>query len=139
MMQGGKNRWSWVFGLAWTLSSLGCAQQAPKADGTAGDSSGGEIATLERRIASAKSGLSGGVARGVASESAPAAAPSAGGSGGPYRRCDSVCQAANEICTCHRRICVLADELKDGRSADSCRRAQRDCEEAAKLCAGCGG
>lgn len=139
MMQGRKNRWSLVLGFAWGLSSLGCAQQAPKADGTAGEGSGGEIGTLERRIASVKSGLHGGVARGGGGDAAPAAAPSSGGDGGSHRRCDAVCQAANEICTCHRRICFLADELKDGRSADSCRRAQRDCEEAAKLCAGCGG
>ena len=138
MMQGRKKHRGWVVGLVWSLLSVGCAHQAPKEAGVASDGSGGEIATLERRIASAKSGLQGGVARGGSSESAPAAAPGGGGDG-PFRRCDSICQAANEICTCHRRICTLADELKDGRSADSCRRAQRDCEDAAKLCAGCGG
>lgn len=138
MMSGRKTQRSVGFGVLAALSLLGCAHQAPKAEDTGSDGSGGEIATLERRIASAKSGLQGGVARGGASQSAPAAAPAMAGDG-PHRRCDSVCQAANEICTCHRRICTLADELKDGRSADSCRRAQRDCEEAAKLCAGCGG
>ncbi|MBL9003851.1 MAG: hypothetical protein JNJ46_06375 [Myxococcales bacterium] len=120
------------------LVSPGCAHQAATADAPASSSSGGEIATLERRIASAKANLSGGVSRGAASASAPAAAPSAAGAA-PFTRCDGVCQAASEICTCHRRICTLADELKDGRSADSCRRSQRDCEDAGKSCAACGG
>jgi hypothetical protein len=118
--------------------SAGCAHQAPQADAPSKSSSSGEIATLERRIASAKATLQGGVSRSSSSEAAPAAAASAAG-GGPFGRCDAVCQAAQEICTCHRRICVLADELKDGRSADSCRRSQRDCEEAGKSCAACGG
>ncbi len=120
------------------LVSTGCAHQAPTADAPASSGTGGEIATLERRIASAKANLSGGVSRGAASASAPAAAPSAAGAA-PFTRCDGVCQAAAEICTCHRRICTLADELKDGRSADSCRRSQRDCEDAGKSCAACGG
>lgn len=126
------------WGGLWLVAGLlfGCASSPkPTADDSTGSS--GEISTLERRIASAKAGLSGGVSRssGGASPSAPAAASESG----PFRRCDAVCQAAEEICTCHRRICALADEIKDGKSADSCRRSQRDCEEAGKLCAGCGG
>lgn len=125
-------------GLASLLGVTGCAHQAPQAEAPSTPSSSGEIATLERRIASAKTSLHGGVSRSASSEAAPASAPSAAGSG-PYGRCDSVCQAAAEICTCHRRICALADDLKDGRSADSCRRSQRDCEDAGKGCAACGG
>ena len=131
---------SWVFAgccgiLFW---SSGCAHQAAQTEAPTSPSSGGEIATLERRIAAAKSNLQGGVSRSSSSDSAPAAAPSASGSG-PFGRCDAVCQAAQEICSCHRRICTLADELKDGRSADSCRRSQRDCEESGRSCAACGG
>ncbi len=119
---------------------LAACASSPKPAAEGGSGSAGEIATLERRIASAKAGLSGGVSHSSAGAAAPSApASTSGGDGGPFRRCDAVCQAAEEICTCHRRICALADEIKDGKSADSCRRSQRDCEEAGKLCAGCGG
>ena len=125
------------WGLCAVLTWAGCAHQAPQADAPSSASSGGEVATLERRIASAKATIRGGVSRAAASESAPASA--AGSGSAPFSRCDGVCQAAEEICTCHRRICALADELKDSRSADSCRRSQRDCEDAGRSCAACGG
>lgn len=131
---------SWGLAAAWgiLILSSGCAHQAAQTEAPSSPSGGGEIATLERRIAAAKANLQGGVSRSSSSDSAPAAAPSASGSG-PFGRCDAVCQAAQEICSCHRRICALADELKDGRSADSCRRSQRDCEESGRSCAACGG
>lgn len=97
-----------------------------------------EIVALERRIAEQKASLNhaSGQPNQAAhdSTSAPMANGDAAAGGG---RCDSVCQKAEEICTCYRRICRLASEAGDEKGAHSCRRGQKDCEEAGRTCAAC--
>lgn len=95
-----------------------------------------EIATLEKRISERRSRLeatpgSRGVHLGADTSAAPMASEAAIG------RCESVCQAAQEICSFHRRICTLAAEIGDSASAQSCQRAQRDCDEASSICGNC--
>lgn len=89
-----------------------------------------EITGLEKRIAQRKSSLLGAAA-------AQAAASEDGAQEAGGGRCDSVCVAAEEICTCYRRICRLASDINDDKSAESCRRSERECEEAARNCASC--
>jgi hypothetical protein len=105
-----------------------CAHQPATQSSTESESPAqAEIAKLEKKIAEQKRS-------GSSSSSDPIQMSSGDGAGG---RCDGVCQAAEEICTCHRRICKLAIDIGDEKSEGSCRRAQRECEEAGKLCASC--
>lgn len=114
--------------LAAMLFLAACSAQVAATRTGDGDSAErAEIASLEKKIAESKRALSGG-------GSDSPIAMSSGESGG---RCDGVCQAAEEICTCHRRICRLAIDAGDEKSEAACRHAQRECEEASKLCASC--
>lgn len=135
--------------LAGLLACLSaCAHHPPPAPTSEAESSQmAEIHTLERRISERKATLPGdsgsmGGAAASAAEASPSQSPVQMSSGDSVvtssaGRCDGVCQAAEDICTCHRRICKLAGELNDERSAGSCRRAQHDCEEAGRHCATC--
>lgn len=128
--------------LALLLSLAACAHQpAATAPAEAETSQHAEIRTLERRISERKASLPGdsGSLAGAADSSPSQVQMSSGDSlpGSSAGRCDGVCLAAEEICTCHRRICKLASEINDDRSAGSCRRAQRECEDAGRHCATC--
>lgn len=135
--------------LAGLLACLSaCAHHPPPTAASEAESSQmAEIHTLERRISERKATLpgdSGSIASaGAGAAEAPAAQSPVQMSSGDSvpassaGRCDGVCQAAEDICTCHRRICRLASEINDERSAGSCRRAQHDCEEASRHCATC--
>lgn len=116
------------------LFALACAASLPSATTPSEGSPQAEIASLEKRIADKKSALSGGGSSPIQSSEA---VPMAAGDLAVGGRCDGVCRAAEEICTCHRRICRLASDINDEKSADSCRRAQKECEDAGKSCAGC--
>lgn len=121
-------------GLGIGLGAFGCAHAPAAVETTSAQSSAQtEIATLEKKITDRKGALSSGVRSPIQSE-AQSIPMSAGDASG---RCDGVCQAAEEICICHRRICKLAGEINDEKSAESCRRSQKDCEEAGKSCASC--
>lgn len=125
--------------LSFVLLASACAHQAAAPTAAPENAGYAEIAALEKKIESKKSALSGGSSAQSfplpSGESAPS--PMSGGDPAAAVRCDGVCQAAEEICICHRRICRLAGEINDERSAESCRRSQRDCEEAGKSCATC--
>lgn len=120
-----------------------CAHQPAAPPTTEAESSQqAEIRALERKISERKASLPGdsGSIAGAASEASPSQVQMSSGDsipGGSAGRCDGVCLAAEDICTCHRRICKLASEINDERSAGSCRRAQRECEEAGRHCATC--
>ena len=117
------------------LFSVACAAKLPSTEATPAEGSPqAEIISLEKKIASKKSALSGGAS---AAQSAESPVPMSSGDIALGGRCDGVCQAAEEICTCHRRICRLASDINDEKSAESCRRAQKDCEDAGKSCASC--
>ncbi len=88
-----------------------------------------EIRTLQQRIADRKVAL-----HAPAHPGESTLFPTTRGGGA---RCDGVCQAAQEICTWHRRICRLARDINDDKSAQSCHHARRDCEEAGQTCAAC--
>jgi hypothetical protein len=120
--------------VALLLGAFGCAAHSPAVETSSAQTSAqAEIAALEKKIADRKNSLPGGARSPLQSETqaVPMAAGEAGG------RCDGVCQAAEEICICNRRICKLAGEINDEKSAESCRRSQKDCEEAGKSCATC--
>lgn len=108
---------------------------AESPDGKAGPRA--EIATLEKRISERRSRVEangGSRSSSFGSDASPAAPAATEPSIG---RCESVCQAAQEICSFHRRICVLAAEINDSASAQSCQRAQRDCDDASSICGNC--
>jgi hypothetical protein len=130
--------------LAVSLSACGHAPPAEKSAGPTDGSAQREIASLEKRIVELKPSLDG------PTMGSPGGYPPAGGAMSPGSsatpradglpgggRCDGVCQAAQEICTRYRRICRLAEKINDDKSAESCRRSQRDCEEAGRYCATC--
>lgn len=118
--------------LGGALLGLGCAA-APVVERSSGQSSAqAEIATLEKKIAEHKESLPAGSRSPIQNDAQ--STPMSAGEGG---RCDGVCRAAEDICICNRRICKLAGEINDDKSAESCRRSQKDCEEAGKICASC--
>lgn len=124
-----------VFMCGFGLGGFGCAHAPVVSEPTTGQSSAqAEITTLEKKITERKSSLSSGSGRSPIQSEAQSIPMSSGEVGG---RCDGVCQAAEEICICHRRICKLAGEIGDEKSGESCRRSQKDCEEAGKSCASC--
>jgi hypothetical protein len=119
------------------LLVIGCAHQAPPPaqESVQESRQHAEIATLEERIAERKASLQNENAH---DPSAPV--PMSGEEGVsavPSKRCDGVCQAAEDICTCYRRICRLASEINDEKSAKSCHHAQRECEDASRDCSTC--
>ena len=57
--------------------------------------------------------------------------------GDPGERCRKMRAAADEICRCSDRICVLAEELMDRPSANACAQSREDCGRARTDAADC--
>lgn len=123
--------------------AAGCAS---KSDVRATSSSGegfasqrSEIERLEKKIAAARESDNPMLKSRAGGSPAPAApaATEAAADAATLSNCEGVCRAAQEICTCHRRICELAAEINDAPSGKSCQKAQKDCEEASDHCASC--
>jgi hypothetical protein len=119
---------------------LGSCASRPETTAESTDGKAGlraEITTLEKRISERRSRLeaTGGSRGHLGNDSSATAAPAAAEPA--IGRCESVCQAAQEICSFHRRICTLAAEIDDAASAQSCQRAQRDCDDASSICGNC--
>jgi hypothetical protein len=58
-------------------------------------------------------------------------------SAGASETCKSVCVIQDSICKNSRRICELADEIKDDWSAGKCTDATKACTDATKRCTDC--
>ena len=86
-----------------------------------------EIQRLERRIGLAQNALPADETAGA--DASPPGAPPTRSESEP-ERCERACQAAASICEASRRICGLADELRDDWSRGRCTLAGRACGDA---------
>ena len=112
----------------------GCAHQ-PRSSPSA-EAARTEIAQLEGNISSRRRQIP---TLATAPDS-PDSVPSVSGSAAqtaPSSRCDGACVAAQAICGYSRQICYVSERLGDEPNQHSCKKADRECQDARGLCASC--
>jgi hypothetical protein len=124
----------------WLLSSVGfvgtqgCAHQPRSGPGA--EAARTEIAQLEGNISSRRRQIPT-LATAPASPDSVLSVSATTARTAPSSRCDGACVAAQAICGYSRRICELSERVGDEPSLRSCKKAERECQDASGLCASC--